>query len=489
MKEESLDQILSDMPSLPGRSKREVPSKKGNFQHVSMREPIGAVQAMSQPSKPKIEFGRLACGTRILASDRGGICSSIGMFVLTGSRFMSLDEAFLPHVVELMAFSSSDYLSKIHTLRTLEQLGAATTCRVGREEILYQVDALREYVPVVLPLMLANVICPSLKADEVEIIKTRIDEVQMNLQENPETLIGELVLLSAYQGNTLGNPLYAEHKDKEKITPERLKAFMQKFCTPDKLVLVGVNVDFNDLCRWTSRTLAELGDALPKPAEKLPHMTPAIYTGGERRIPVPDPLCHLMLAWEVEGGWNGDKLAAITVLQILLGGGGSFSTGGPGKGMHTWLYTQVLNVYHWVESCTASSLMFSDSGIFSVYSTVMPANSADFIVVLARIFQNITKITPLQLRRAKKMLKASIHMNLEMRAVLMEDAGRQLILSNKVGTAEQFSKMIDAITHDDLVDVLRDALSTDPTVIAYGAVESLPDYKTIDRTFKVHRPT
>lgn len=33
---------------------------------------------------------------------------------------------------------------------------------------------------------------------------------------------------------------------------------------------------------------------------------------------------------EVPGGWNGEYLAAVTVLQMFLGGGGSFSTGGPG---------------------------------------------------------------------------------------------------------------------------------------------------------------
>lgn len=34
---------------------------------------------------------------------------------------------------------------------------------------------------------------------------------------------------------------------------------------------------------------------------------------------------------------------AICVLNMMLGGGGSFSAGGPGKGMYTRLYTNVLN--------------------------------------------------------------------------------------------------------------------------------------------------
>lgn len=44
-------------------------------------------------------------------------------------------------------------------------------------------------------------------------------------------------------------------------------------------------------------------------------------------------LTHAMLAFEFSGGWNDMKgSVAVTVLQFLLGGGGSFSAGGPG----TW---------------------------------------------------------------------------------------------------------------------------------------------------------
>lgn len=41
---------------------------------------------------------------------------------------------------------------------------------------------------------------------------------------------------------------------------------------------------------------------------------------------------------------------ALATLSSLLGGGGSFSAGGPGKGMYSRLYTDVLNKYHWIES-------------------------------------------------------------------------------------------------------------------------------------------
>ena len=47
-------------------------------------------------------------------------------------------------------------------------------------------------------------------------------------------------------------------------------------------------------------------------------------------------MTHAMLAFEYPGGWNDVKgSTAVTVLQFLLGGGGSFSAGGPGKRMES----------------------------------------------------------------------------------------------------------------------------------------------------------
>lgn len=416
------------------------------------------------------------------AVDRQGLCASVGLFVHAGSRYEEADTACLPHALELMAFRSTVHLSQLRALKTMEQLGATALCRVGREDILYQVDVLREYVPVVLPLMLANVLCPALLPDEVAASHEHVVEVQRNLEENPESLLCELLHVAGYQKNQLGYPLYAEEKDIPQLTPEAIRSFIERKCTADRMILVGVNVDFDELCKWSSRCFAEHPvKASGKPLEPVL----AAYTGGDIRLEQPNPLCHLMLGWEVEQGWNGPSLAAITVLQMFLGGGGSFSTGGPGKGMHTRLYTEVLNRYAWVESCQASSVMYADSGLFTVYATVVPNHADDFITVLVRIFQNLSNISEVELKRAKNALKSSIHMNLEMRSVMMEDLGRQLILAGKVGTAREFGQMIDAVTAKDLNDVLKRCLKTKPTVVALGAIEKVPAYQQIQKRFGI----
>lgn len=487
--EESQSRLMEDMPDLVLGGHAPNYDKESPYRTVPLDEAIACNEgnAAAEEAYPEPHFGRLENGVQVIAVDRQGLCASLGLYVHVGSRFIGKERACLPHMLELLAFRSSAHLSHLRTQKTLEQLGAAASCRVGREDVLFQTDVLREYVPVALPLMLANVLCPSVLPDEVAEAQQHVLELQQMMEEKPESLVVELLHVAAYRDNTLGHALYATEEDLPLCTPENIKKFIAEECTPDRLTVVGVNVDFEELCKWTARSFAEQGReshySLKANGAGGPELQPANYTGGEIRIARPNPLCHLIYGWEVPGGWNGQWLAAVTVLQMFLGGGGSFSTGGPGKGMHTRLYTDVLNRYHWAESCQASSVMYIDSGLLTVYATVMPQYGDRFHEVLAKIFEGVSKLTKMELERAKNALKSSIHMNLEMRAVMMEDMGRQMVLSGKVGTAQEFTRMVDAITKEDLLEVLRVCLKSPVSLVAFGAIEKVSPYAEIAKRF------
>lgn len=481
--EESQSRLMEDMPDLVLGGHAPNYDQQSPYRTVPLDEAIGTIEdTAAEEAFPEPLFGRLENGVQVIAVDRQGLCSSLGLFVHTGSRY-SREMACLPHMLELMAFRSSAHLSHLRTQKTLEQLGAAASCRVGREDVLFQMDVLREYVPVALPLMLANVLCPSVLPDEVAEAQEHVRELQLIMEEKPESLVVELLHVAAYKDDTLGHALYATEQDLPLCTPENIKNFISQECTPDRLTVVGVNVDFQELCKWTARSFAEQGHLQSVASGGGRELQPAKYTGGEVRMARPNPLAHLIFGWEVPGGWNGKWLAAATVLQMFLGGGGSFSTGGPGKGMHTRLYTEVLNRHHWAESCQASTVMYIDSGLFTVYATVVPQFGSEFHNVLARIFEGVPKISDTELTRAKNALKSSIHMNLEMRAVMMEDMGRQMVLSGKVGTAQEFTRMVDSITREDLVEVLRLCLKSPTSFVAFGAIEKVCPYENIAKRF------
>ena len=69
-------------------------------------------------------------------------------------------------------------------------------------------------------------------------------------------------------------------------------------------------------------------------------------------------LAHVCIALE-SSSHQDDDFVAYCVLNTLMGGGGSFSAGGPGKGMYTRLYTNVLNRYVCLSVCLMYAVQVS----------------------------------------------------------------------------------------------------------------------------------
>lgn len=472
---EGFGNALGELPELNLDGRSPGAGVDNPWQDLPLDQAVPLEGVITPPGPPRMRCSQLDNGVRIVSIDKHALVTSLGLFVHAGSRFETAETLGLSHFIELMAFKSTGHLNQVSTLKTVEQLGAAVSCRVGREDILYMAEVLREYVPIVLPLMIGNVLMPVLDPYEVEAAHQQVAQSRMMLEQNLDGLLAEHLHAAAYKGNTLGNWLYASDENVARFTPQAVRKYMLQHFSPERMILVGVNADHDELCKWAARAFAE-GERIPfqSRTEDSPE-----YTGGEVRIAAANPLCHFMVGWESKG-WNDRDLAALTVLQMLLGGGGSFSTGGPGKGMHTRLFTEVLNRYHWVESCQANSMMYTDSGIFSIYGTVLPQHSGDFVTVITRIIKSLATFSKIEVQRAKNALKSGIYMNLETKSVMMEDVGRQLVMGGKVGTASDFAKMIDAVSAEDLTAAAARCLSSKLTLVAYGDLSTAPSYAQVE---------
>ena len=76
--------------------------------------------------------------------------------------------------------------------------------------------------------------------------------------------------------------------------------------------------------------------------------------------------------------YHDEDFYTFAVLNSLMGGGGSFSAGGPGKGMYTQLYLNVLNKHHWIYHAQAMNHAYSDSGIFCLFGSCHPSQVSTF---------------------------------------------------------------------------------------------------------------
>lgn len=195
---------------------------------------------------------------------------------------------------------------------------------------------------------------------------------------------------------------------------------------------------------------------------------PAQYSGGFVSLPSQPPsynpmqpvFTHIHLAFE---GLPiaSDDIYALATLNTLLGGGGSFSAGGPGKGMYSRLYTNVLNQHAWVESCIAFNHSYTDSGLFGISAMCIPGRTQAMLDVMCQELRGLTLDTgfaalgQVEVNRAKNQLRSSLLMNLESRMVELEDLGRQVQVHGRKVPVHEMCRKIEQLTVEDLRRVAR----------------------------------
>jgi processing peptidase subunit alpha len=194
---------------------------------------------------------------------------------------------------------------------------------------------------------------------------------------------------------------------------------------------------------------------------------------------------HIMLAFPTVG-WSEDATVPLCVTDTLLGGGASFSAGGPGKGMYSRLYREALNQYAWIESANAFSTRLYKCGMVGIYGTAPPEHAGELAQLLCEHLARLgwAYVKEAELARARNQLASSVLMNLETRSTLVEDIGRQLLSHGKRMAPEELTARIQRTTAGDIRRVMREAMAHPPALSVVGDDARVPRYDSFRRFFE-----
>lgn len=470
--------LTASSSSAPARSVFDSMFRRSSMPRVDLTLPFPELPPLDAPKEVtnNVELTTLPNGLRVLTGDSSSPISSVGVFIDTGSRYESnAARSGISHFLETIAFQSTKDRSHFRLVREMLKCGANIMCSTSREHTIYAVDSMQEYVPQAVA-TLADVI-QNHAFDEAELLeaKENYHERIAGLNNIPDVQIMEAIHKAGYFNNTLGLPLYASEHTLQNMTADVLEAHMKTFFTPNRMVVSAIGVEHEQLCHLVSEEFSDLAD----PADISAVATPALYTGGDVRLHRPDELTHFAIAFET-ASWHDKDLVPMCVLQMMMGGGGSFSAGGPGKGMYSRLYESVLNKHSWMNSATSFNSIHTDSSLFGIYGTAHPQQAQALVkVVCDESAKMAGPVDAEELGRAKTQLKSAVLMQLETRGLKLEDLGRQLITYNKIKSAADICAEIDAVTADDIQRTASAMLKTKPSVAAYGDLSLLPRYDSI----------
>lgn len=432
---------------------------------------------------------------RVATEATPGHFSAVGVYVDTGSRFERTwvpGESGASHLLDRMAFKATSTRTSDEMEQLIQSVGGNVMCSSSRETIMYQSSVFNQDVSKVLSVFADTIRNPLLDPEELALQREATAWEVSEIWNKPEMILPELVHATAYYQNTLGNPLLCPIENLEVMTTENLRTFMDAWYRPERLVVAGAGMPHAQLVELSEKLFGDMKDPVvgTQGAEpvfsQLAHAK-AQYTGGEQYLLKPElDFTHVYVAYEGLSIHDED-IYALATLQMLLGGGGSFSAGGPGKGMYSRLYTNVLNQYHGVDHCASFHHCYADSGLFGIAASVHPSFAPSIPYIIARELELCTSndyhgsVTELELSRAKNQLKSSLVMALESRLVEVEDLGRQVQVHGRKVSVEEMCMMVDRVDLATLNRVASRVLMTSKpaTVVVQGQIDGLEDIRKL----------
>lgn len=421
-----------------------------------------------QLANPNVQLTTLNNGLRIVTDSTPGHFSALGAYVDAGSRYEKASKPGLSHIFDRLAWKSTENHSGLEMMENLSKLGGNYMCSAQRESMLYQASVFNKDVDKMFNCISETIRMPKITDQElIETLQTAEYEAS-EIALKHDMFLPEVLHSAAYQNNTLGLPLFCPPERIPSISKKEILDYHKTFYQPQNTVIAMVGVPHEHALKLAQ---SELGD-WKSLTNKRPDLGTIEYTGGEISLPYQPPvyanlpeLYHMQIGFETTGLLD-DDLFALATLQKLLGGGSSFSAGGPGKGMFSRLYTRVLNQYAFVENCMSFNHSYINSGIFGITISCSPnaAHVMSQIIAfeLSKLLEkDVSKggLSEKEVKRAKNQLISSLLMNVESKLAALEDLGRQIQCQGKLTTVDEMISKIENLSVDDLRNVAEKVLS------------------------------
>ncbi|KAG1936021.1 cytochrome b-c1 complex subunit 2, mitochondrial isoform X1 [Pimephales promelas] len=453
------------------RGIREISQLSRRFYAATQRDqpltvPLSGVKVSA--SAPRIyqdvHVTKLSSGLVIASLENYSPASRIGVLVRAGSRYESIDNLGVTHMLRLAASLTTKGASAFRICRGVETVGGSLSVSSSRENVVYTVDCLRDHIDTVMEYLINVTTAPEFRQWEVSDLTARVKLDKALANQTPQIGVIENLHAAAFK-NALSNSLYCPDYVIGQITTEQMHSFVQNNFTSARMALVGLGVD-HDILKQVGEQFLNIRSGAGTVGSK------AVYRGGEVRHQTGQGLVHAVVTSEGASVTSADA-TAFSILQHVLGAGPRVKRG---SNTTSKLSQAISKVTAQPFDASAFNANYTDSGLFGVY-TICQANTAkDVIKAAVGQVYDIAQgnLAAADLSRAKNQLTAEYLMSIESSEGLMEAMGSQALAEGTYHPPEAVTQKIDAVSSADVVNVAKKFMSGKKTMASSGNLVNTP---------------
>lgn len=384
----------------------------------------------------------------------GGVGASVAHIALTigaGTRDEAADQHGVAHLVEHLMFKGTSRRSAYQVNSLLENSGGELNAFTTKEETVIHATLLRSEFAKGVDLL--SDMAFNSRFDSKELDKEReviIDEIN-SYRDSPAELIFDEFEELLFAGSPLGRNILGSKRNLKRATREQLVDYVRGHYLPEQVV-------FSASAQMSHKRFREVCEKYLAPLPSL-YSEPLHVRNAPERQPKFEIVRHKNTYQThcLIGGYgynlNEDKRVLLAFLINVLGGPSSVSR----------LNMQLREKHALTYNVEAGYVPYCDSGLYSIYLGCDKDKLDRSVELVQAELRKLcdTKLTPVQLARAKKQFIGQLAISSENTENLMLGIAKSVLVYNAFDSTAEIAAKIGTITAEDLLEAANEIFTED----------------------------
>lgn len=392
-------------------------------------------------------------GVRLITQQVPGTrAATVGLWVATGSRDETRQQAGASHFLEHLLFKGTLRRSAFEIAEAFDRVGGESNAATSKETTHYWAKTLDADSAMSVETLTDMVTSSLLAEEDVETERTVIiDELAMT-EDSPTDVVHEAFSRALFGDAPLGRPIGGTTASIEEVSADSIRElYREHYHSGNLIVAAAGNLNHNQLEDQLTAALER--SSWPLDPSTGTHQR-QLAVGGEGEPPL-----EVVIGREVEqahiltgGTWldaTDEMRPASNVLLTVLGGG-----------MSSRLFQEIRERRGLAYTTYAFDSAYLDAGYFGLYAGCAPENVEEVEKIIWDQVEKLAAgdVTDDELLRAKGQLRGGLALGLEDSAARMGRLGRSEIIG-RFTSVDVALQRIENVTKDDITQLAGSMLS------------------------------
>lgn len=413
----------------------------------------------SQSLPPNYFYHQLPNGIELIGQYMPSLTSITLGFQLDAAVINEPEEKQgLAHLFEYMLFQGTKSKDARALNEAFESLGVRKGASTGWETARIMAQMVNTKFDATLPLMHEILLTPTFPRDDLEQMRNIVLQEIRRRDDEPMSRIFDLARANFYRGTALSRPSLGTTESVRNLERKDLHDFWKARYHPNNVLFaIAGKFDWDHVVAQVQSLFSDWKGQAPPSPEQKPQPTANIAI--ERQEGKQE---HLGLMFPFPNYTDPDYYAAMVIGEVL------------GGNMASRLFVEVREKRGLVYGVSAGLAGNKNLGAMRIYAGTTPEQGHECLEVIINELRKLEQdgITPDELDRAKVQLKSENVMRGEGSGARMAAIAHSWWYERKLRTIHEIKEAIDAVTQEQVLQVLRRFSPLNPlTVAAIGPLE------------------